>query len=310
MAHRLPLTTALIAAAAVALAAPAAATTPKPAPGFAPGAASVGSSGGSFPAVDVFYRRADGRLVQRPDLGAAVDLGGAITSAPAALSVAVLEFYAESVYARGTDGAVWSRGFSDGRGDWGPWVSLGGRATGAPGVSCTAPTGDEGPEDAVYVRGTDGSLWRSADDGVWSGVGGRLLSDPGGLNAAFGVCPAAEAAYVIGADRAVWQYTRAGWTRVGGQSDVAPSATVLPGGAANVAVRGLDGAAWVSSRAAGSATWSAFQRVGGRFTSPVTVVVDAAAPQARLIFGVGADGDLWQARNVLGTTAWTFTEVP
>jgi hypothetical protein len=42
----------------------------------------------------------------------------------------------------------------------------------------------------------------------------------------------------------------------------------------------------------------------------VTIVVDAEAPQARLVFGLGTDGNLWQARNVIGTGGWTFTAVP
>jgi hypothetical protein len=315
MTHRLPLTTglpltAVAVAAAIGLAAPAAATTPAPSPGVGVGAASVGSAGGSFPTVDVFYRRTDGRLVQRPDVGPAVDLAGFITSAPAALSLAFGEFYGETVYARGGNGAIWSRTFSDGEGEWQPWRSWGGQALGSPGVSCAVPPGEEAPESAVYVRGTNGSLWRSTRPGAWSDVGGRLLSGPGGLNAAFGVCPAAEAAYAVGADRAIWQYTRAGWSRVGGVTDAAPSATVLPDGSANLAALGTDGRAWVAARAAGSTTWTAFQPIGGRFTSPVTIVVDAQAPQARLVFGLGTDGNLWQARNVLGTGTWTFSAVP
>jgi hypothetical protein len=309
MVHRLVMATAVVAA-TLALAAPAAATTPRPTPHLTVAAASVGAPGGAFPNVDVFYRRGDGRLVQRPELGSAVDLGGVITSAPAALSHAIFEFYGESVYARGADGAVWTRGYSDGRGEWGSWASLGGRVTGAPAVTCVLLAGEEVSRTVVYARGTNGSLWRSPEDGGWSDVQGRLLSDPAGLNAAFGVCPSAEAAYAIGADRSVWQYTRSGWTRVGGVSDVAPSATILPSGATEVAVRGTDGAAWLTTRAAGSATWPAFRRVGGHFTSPVTLVVDGRVPQSRLLYGLGTDGDLWQARNVIGTNAWTMSEVP
>nr|MDQ3283807.1 hypothetical protein [Acidobacteriota bacterium] len=122
-----------------------------------------------------------------------------------------------TVVARGTDGMVWSAHHS--AGTWEPWTPLGQRANSDPGAvargggrvdvfvqgsdnqmmhygggSWTSRgglfTAGDGPDVAatapgeyvLYVRGSDGELWRgrgaNANFGGWEKVGGRITSDP------------------------------------------------------------------------------------------------------------------------------------
>jgi hypothetical protein len=277
-----------------------AATTPQPAPGLAVGAASV--SGSAPSQVHLFYQRPDRGLTLKTGAGNQ-DLGGILTSGVVAL--APTEFTDEAVFARGTNGAVFSRSFSDDLDEWFPWGSVGGQAHGAPGVTCTG----NGADPLIYVRGLDSALWRWTLAG-WATRGGSLLSDPAGLAPVAGVCPAAEEVFAIGGDGAVWRWSSAGWAKVGGRSTLAPSATLVPGGGADLVARGPDNAAWIAHRSSGG-TFGAFGRIGGVFTSPVTVVVDTTAPARRLVFGLGTDGNLWQASDVIGgADTWSLSQVP
>ena len=292
-------------AAAVMVATPAlAATTPKPAPGLVPGAASYGG-GAVTPRADVFYQQLNHRLVAKTG-GAPVDLGGALTSGPAGIAQAAGEFVDESVYARGTDNAIWYRQFSDGQGAWLGWRSLGGRALGAPGVNCV---GNGSAPPIVYVRGGDQAIWRNPGAG-WSRISGAVLSDPAGIGSTAGACAPTEDVFALATNQTVVERLGTTWRTVGGRSTVAPAAIRLRSGETDVFARGTDNAAWMATRPAGSSTWSGFHRVGGQFTSPLTAVVDPRTPNARVIMGLGTDGNLWQLRNVIGTTTWSGTQVP
>jgi hypothetical protein len=280
-----------------------AATDPQPAAGVAVGAASIGG-GLAVPAVEVFYQAQDHTLVQKS--GAATsNLGGVLTSGVAAIAAVTTESLRAAVYARGTDGAVWSRETDD-AGVWQPWRTLGGRALGAPGATWLARST---ADPIVYVRGLDGAMWRSLPDGGFVSVGGVLASDPAGLAPIAGRQPAIEDVFAIGSDRAVWEWIDAAWRRVGGQSTVAPSVTLLPDGSFDLYVRGLDGALWTANRSARADFFGPFHKVGGVFTSPVTATVDVTTG-TRVVHGLGADGDLWKAEEVIGgAESWRMTEV-
>ena len=235
-----------------------------------------------------------------------------MTSGPSAIErQGPTEFETEAVFARGTDHAVWSRMFSAGQGIWLPWVSLGGNALGAPAVSCTGQP-QTSPPLIVYVRGADGALWRRQGSGGWASAGGRLVSDPGALPAVAGACPGRQDVFALGTDRAVWERVAGAWHRIGGASSVAPAAVqVTPGGVTYLFARGTDAALWVNTRTSDAAGWAGWVRAGGVLTSaPAATIFPTTSPGTRVVLALGSDGNLWQGSSVIGTTTWTWTQVP
>lgn len=302
---RLLITSGLTALALAAATTATAATVPPPAPGLAAGAASFGGSVVT-PHVDIFYQQVDQSLIEVTS-GTAINLGGRLTSGPAAFAQSPTEFVDEAVFARGGDNAIWSRQFSDGTGEWLPWTSLHGRARGAPAVTCF---GNNAADPVVYVRGTDNALWRRPVSGAWTSYGGRLLSDPAARAPFGGSCTSAEDVFAIGTDHAVWERTSSAWRKVGGRSNATPAALELPSGEVDLFVRGTDDAVWMTSHAGGSSVWASWHRVGGALTSPVSAVLDTGTPNTRVVLGLGTDDNLWQGRNVVGTNSWAWSQVP
>lgn len=292
------------------VAAPARATTPQPSPGEVPGAASRGA-GAVTASLDLFYRRADNRLALKPRTGtpfnSPTDLGGALTSGPAAIIQQPTEFVDESVFARGADGAVWGRTFSDGLGRWLPWRSLGGRLVGTPSVTCI---GASSATPLLSVRGVDNALWQRSLAGPWTRIGGVLASSPAAVPAENGRCTVRNDVFALGTDHAVWEHLGNGWHRVGGASASAPAGLRLANGQTEVFVRGTDDALWQSVRAPASTTWSRWRRIGGLLSSAPTATVFPATPQTRTISVLGGNATLYEGRNVVGTSTWTFTPVP
>src|SRR4029453_19047572 len=112
---------------------PARATVPKPAFFEVVGAASFGG-GAVEPRVDLFYQRLTNQSLVAKRAGRAEALRGILTRGVSAVAMAGGEFVDEAVYVRGDDGAIWSRTFSDGLGEWSPWNTLGGGGRGPPRV--------------------------------------------------------------------------------------------------------------------------------------------------------------------------------
>jgi hypothetical protein len=285
---------------------------PAPAPGFVPGI-STAASGAIQDQIHAFYQQANHNLVTvsrtaATGWGTPLNLGGVLTSGAAAITIGSGTEFADTwVFARGSDQAVWYRNFSDGRGTWGPWTSLGGRAIGAPGVTCV---GGAPAVPIVFVRGTDNALWqRSLSGGGWTSRGGGLASSPAGLPTVATNCPASLDIFALGADQAVWEFT-GGWHRVGGKSTVAPSAVRLPSGETDLFARGTDRALWMSARGPGGSAWSGWRRAGGILTSAPAAGVFPSSPLTRSVLALGADGALWHGGNVAGTSAWAWTQVP
>jgi hypothetical protein len=289
----------------------AAATTPRPAPGQVPG---VESRGGAVVenGLSVFYQQVNQRLTMiegtASGFGTPTDLGGVLTSGPAALEQqGPSEFVEETVFARGGDNAIWYRQFSDGLGEWLPWTRLGGRALGAPTVTCV---GNGGPPPVVYVRGGDSALWRRPVNGVWTRIGGALASDPSALPAVAGSCPSREDVFALGTDSAVFERLAGAWHRLGGRSTVSPTAVQLLSGETDLFVRGTDYALWMNSRASGTTSWTGWHRVGGILSSAPAATIFPTNPQTRVVFALGADGNLWRGHNLVGSATWTWTQVP
>ena len=107
-----------------------AATAPSPEPGQVVTATSSANQQNKL-----FYQRRDHSLVvvngTGATWGAPAGLGGKLTSGPGAIVIGS-EFAVTSVFARGANSAIWYRQYSDGRGTWTPWATLGGGTTGAP----------------------------------------------------------------------------------------------------------------------------------------------------------------------------------
>ena len=288
-------------------------TFPRPAAGFVPGASTDLMSGDS---IHIFYQQANHSLTTvlcqaASECFGPQNLGGVLTSGPAAISIQGSgpseEFANTWVFARGADNAVWYREYVGARGSWGPWTSLGGRAVGAPGVTCL---GGPASSPTVFVRGTDGALWQRALSGGWVPRGGHLASPPAALLAGGGTCPSSLDAFALGTDHAVWEFTGA-WHRVGGTSAVAPAALRLPSGETDLFARGTDNALWMDVRAPGAAAWQGWRRIGGVLTSAPAAAIwpyglFTVAPRGRTVLALGSDGNLWIARNVVGTSTWEW----
>jgi hypothetical protein len=148
-------------------------------------------------------------------------------------------------------------------------------------------------------------------EGPWKKLGGRLASDPAALPSTENRCPAAEEVFALGTDYAVWEHLGGTWHRIGGKSHVAPAAVQGANGNTDLFVRGTDNALWMTSRAAGTSTWSGWRRIGGALTSPpAAYLVPLGLESERSVFALGSDGNIWNMRNTIGTNTWTWTHVP
>lgn len=297
------------------LASPAsAATVPRPAPGFVPGASTLVTS--EEDSIRIFYQQVNHRLIAvfgpaASEWGMPQDLGGVLTSGPAAITIKGGSGKSANtwVFARGTDKAVWYRQLVEARGRWSRWISLGGRVLGAPAVTCL---GGSAAFPTVFVRGTDGALWqRSLTGSRWISRGGRLASPPAALPAVAGKCPSSLDVFALGTDHAVWEFTGT-WHRVGGKSAVAPAAVRLPSGETDLFARGTDNALWMNVRAQGAKAWRGWRRIGGVLTSAPTATIwpSSFLGTVRSVLALGRDGNLWIARNAVGTSTWHWGQVP
>jgi hypothetical protein len=293
-------------------------TDPQPTAGLVPGVSTLATAGQD--SIRIFYQQASHSLATiygpaASEWGQPQNLGGVLTSGASAITIKgpVEEFASTSVFVRGTDQAVWYRAFSDARGTWGPWTSLGGRAIGTPGVICVAT----GRYPAVFVRGTDDALWRRDLSGdpsgsKWFSFGGRLASAPAALQVAAGTCPpGGPIVFALGTDDAIWELDQV-WHRVGGQSTVAPAAVQLPSGEIDLFARGTDNALWMNVLAPGATAWRGWHQVGGILTSAPAAGIwpFSLAPPSLSMVALGADGNLWIGHNAIGTATWDWAQVP
>jgi len=203
------------------------------------------------------------------------------------------------VFATGTDGAVWFKGW-DGLG-WSAWTSLGGVAVGAPAVASWGP----GRID-VFVAGSDQELWhRSFDNGGWSGwqpLGGVLKSSP----AVASWAPGRLDILVRGSDDALyhlfWHNGWSQWEALGGALTSAPAAASWAQGRLDVFGRGTDGA--LHHRFWDGSSWSTWEWLGGGLGSAPAV---AAWGSNRLdVFVRGTDGALYHTSWAGAWSPWEW----
>jgi hypothetical protein len=151
-------------------------------------------------------------------------LGGTITSHPAAgVSGPAAEEY--SVYARGGNGAVWTREHTVG--GWGAWRSLGGRLLAGTGPAAAYVTFD-GPY--VMAAGTNHELYLDGPGNTgFNAVGGRTSSTPAlaAIPSAQNQ-PAALIGFARGTDNAGYYHrfiaNTPGWHSMGGHLTTGPAA--------------------------------------------------------------------------------------
>jgi peroxiredoxin len=234
--------------------------------------------------------------------GPSQSLGGALTSSPAATS---RNPGGITVFARGSDGAVWYRDYVGG--SWGNWVSIGGQTPVGTGPAvCSWGAG----RLDVFVEGTNGGLYHKWYTGTawsnWEYLGGALTSSP----AATSRNPGGITVFVRGNDGGVWYRDCVGgswgkWVSIGGQSPAGtgPAVCSWGGGRLDVFARGTDGAMWHrtwTDSAGWSKNWDSIGGVltsGPATTSPASGVID--------VFVRGSDSGLWQKTYNGGWSGWT-----
>jgi SpoIID/LytB domain protein len=196
------------------------------------------------------------------------------------------------VFARGTDGAVWSR--TQTNAGFGAWASLGGLVTSDTDVSSWG-----GNRLDAFGRGVDGAVWhRWSADGMnwapWESLGGLITSGPTAVSWGLNRIDV----FARGIDNALWAKTFSasgwsGWNPLGGALIGDPDASSWGSGRLDVFVRGLDNSLW--HRGLTPVGWDSWQGLGGQLTSgPGSVSWSANRID---VFGRGADGATW-------STAW------
>ena len=180
------------------------------------------------------------------------DLGGAITSAPAACSMASGLI---DVFARGATGSVVHASW-DGA-NWSGWEDLGGSAKA--GSDPAAVSWGPGRID-VFIRGTDDALWHKWWDGDawsdWESLGGILTAGPAAAYRATGGDYKSLDVFIVGSDNRLWHRTFDGiswgaWAALGTggpdpKAGFAPAAVTWGAVRIDLFVCGTDGALWHS----------------------------------------------------------------
>ncbi|HVF18744.1 MAG TPA: phosphodiester glycosidase family protein [Mycobacteriales bacterium] len=224
----------------------------------------------------------------------APSLGGSLTSGPAAAATEPGRLH---VFARGGDGAVWTRRFEGGK--WSGWSTLGGPVLGEPSVVATGP----GRLD-LFARFGDGTLrhraLRQARWSDWADLGGALTSPPAAATYGGGRL----VVFVRSTEDAVWQKSHdgVGWqpfARVGGAATSSPAATSHTDGLVDLYVRGTDGALYHRSLRNGA--YSPWTALGGALASGPAATT--WGPGHRVVFVLGTNGRVYQRSFAAGR--WT-----
>jgi hypothetical protein len=189
-------------------------------------------------------------------------LGGVLTSPPHAVMFGELNDTI-LVFARGTDHALWTRGFVNG--SWREWDTFGHRLSSPPhAVTWRRET------FAVFATGTDSAIWYTMGSD-WHSLGGPFASAPYAV-------ATTDHIHVFAADsqRALKHCSWNGnswssWESLGGILMSSPSANSLPNSESiNVYGVGTDSAIWHRRRLANS--WTDWSSLGGPVISvPSTV---------------------------------------
>jgi hypothetical protein len=250
---------------------------------------------------DLFFRSSDGHLQHqyRPGGGSwthPVDLGGTLTSQPAAVSWGSGRI---DVVARGANNVIVHRSLEGGV--WSPWESLGGILSSAPTVASWAA----GRLD-VFARGGGGRLyhkWFNQGTGwsAWENLGGTLSSSPSATDQAFRRLDVVargggDKVFVKSFTGSAWT----AWTRLNGVVATSQPAIASPGsGMLDVFVRGPDNAMWLTSLRSGA--WSPWASIKGGFASGPGAM--GAGATVRVV-GRSPNGSIYEARRTSPAGAW------
>jgi hypothetical protein len=209
--------------------------------------------------VTVFARGSDGAVWYKDGLqtglttawGNWVSIGGQI---PFGTSPSVCSWGGGrlDVFARGTDGALWHKTWTDSAGWSKNWDSIGGKLTSGPGATATS----DGNQIGVFVAGVNGAIFykhysSSSGWGSWINVGGTVTALPATIGytspAAYNWGSAQLGWFVVGTDSRVYgnwvnsQGGISGYVNLGGVATSSPAATAKTNGVADVFVRGSSG---------------------------------------------------------------------
>jgi hypothetical protein len=194
-----------------------------------------------------------------------------------------------TVFAVGTDHALWNRTHEGG---WRPWDSWGHTLTSPP----YAVAGHE--TVMVFARGTDSAVWYNQDGTGWHSLGGRFSSAPCGV-ATIGDDLTPEATIHVFAtdENSVLQHRMwngnswSDWDSLGGTCMSAPTAWAF-NDIIHVYVLGTDSAVW-RRRWEGS-SWFDWHSLDGTFLAPPAAVMridqGLAAPD---LVALGTDNAIW-----------------
>jgi murein DD-endopeptidase MepM/ murein hydrolase activator NlpD len=233
----------------------------------------------------------------RPFNGAWDDLGGTLTSAPAAASWAPGR---QDVFVRGTDNALWHRWW-DGQA-WGGWESLGGVLTADPAVAARAA----GRLD-VFVTGTDGAVWEKSWNGsAWSQWGRLDGASTASAPAVAAWAPSHLDLFVRAGDGSLIHRSWNGlawssWESLGGSLGSSPAAVSWAPNRVDVFAEGSDGGLrhtwWDGAR------WQGWEGGGGVLTAAPAVASEG--PGLLEVIVRGSDLALYRKRwLVTGWTGW------
>ena len=212
-------------------------------------------------------------------------LGGVITSPPHAVIFGELDDEI-LVFARGTDQALWNRGFVNG--SWREWTSLGHILASPPHAVVAAKE-----TLAVFALGTDSAIWYTMG-GEWHSLGGTFSSAPyavaDGQNIHVFAADANSALAWRKWNGSAWS----SWQSLGGILMSAPIADCPAHGLPYVFTLGTDSGVW-RKRSSGGTEWFDWESLGtGLLSLPATTV---RAPndlfQFRALAALGPDHQVW-----------------
>ena len=269
-----------------------AAPPPPPATSVAPGAVAAVNSR------YLFYTAGDGSVwAENVTSGATTPTaaGGHIVSAPSP----IYPGGSLLVFGQGTDNQLWWNSCDLSLSGCGSWLPLGGSLSSKPGAVYRGPNA---ADYSVYVRGTDGAVWGrdrgSSGWGSWYSLGGQVL--PGtGPTAAY--LNGSTYVMVVGTDQQLYiqQVGVTGFVPAGGQTNVSPALTAVPGTNGQPAAlvgfargTGTDGAGYYHRFNSASPGWHS---MAGAFISGLgaTEATQAAIPTT-YTFGQGLNSQIFE----------------
>jgi hypothetical protein len=212
-------------------------------------------------------------------------LGGVLVSPPHATVFGGFRGFV-TVFAAGTDHALWNR---TNEGGWKPWDSWGHTLASPP----HAVAGDE--TIAVFVRGTDSAVWYNRDGTGWHSLGGRFSSAPCGVATIRGHLHVFATDENSALQHRIWDGSSwSDWASLGGTCTSAPTVST-DGEIMHVYVLGTDSAVW-RNRWLGD-SWTDWHNLGRTFLAPPAAVTRVPSFPTRDLAALGTDNAVWHMQE-------------